>query len=256
MKLTVYLALKYRVFQKDVAYKGYIRTLLDMTYEVYYKYRLKKKGVVFPDYSDNLAETNEKSVNKDCHENTTSSFYMLSKAFKKLPVKRNRIRMLDIGCGAGRVLAFGMQQNFEQVSGIDLDEPALEQAMHNCRQMQQHGSNTGFSIMRMDATTCKIPDTVNVLYLYNPFGMKTMQAVVDNIMQHMDTRKEDLYIIYSNPTYRELFDAYPVCNKIFQSSYKDIERADMSIFRIKSKIQSSFTKAMLLWEGGYQMILG
>jgi predicted RNA methylase len=163
--------------------------------------------------------------------------------------------MLDIGCGAGRALAFGMQQNFEQVSGIDLDEPALEQAMINCRNLQQHGSNTQFSILRMDATTCPIPETVNVLYLYNPFGMKTMQAVVDNIMKHMDKRKEDLYIIYSNPTYRELFNAYPVCNKIFQSSYKDINRADLSIFRIKSKIERTLTKALLLWEGGFQMIL-
>lgn len=255
MKLTVYLKLKYNVFQKDVAYKGYVRTILDMAYEVYYKFRLKKMGVTFPDYSSNLELTNEKSVNKDCHENTTSSFYMLSKAFSKLPLKRNRIRMLDIGCGAGRALAFGMQQSFEQVSGIDLDEPALEQAMINCRNMQQHGSNTAFSIMRMDATTCYIPDTVNVVYLYNPFGMKTMQDVVDNIMQHMENRKEDLYIIYSNPTYRELFNAYPVCNKIFQSSYKDINRADMSIFRIKSKIERTITKAMLLWEGGFQLIL-
>jgi len=228
---------KILTFFGQVQYKGVGRAIKDVAYEQFYKYKFKKKGVHFQDYDENLEMTNAKSLNKDSHENTTSSFYILNKAFKRLPVKKDDISLLDIGCGAGRVLSFGMFLGFRKVVGIDLDEPALKSAVINCSKMQEKECATNFAVEHADANNFPIPPDINVVYLYNPFGLKTLQAVMGNILNQVKGGGKDIFLIYANPSYRGVLDEYDSCQRIYQSHYRKQTHADLVIYRISNSLK-------------------
>ncbi|MCP9751048.1 class I SAM-dependent methyltransferase [Ferruginibacter sp. HRS2-29] len=234
MPLTNALTTRYRIFLFDAGYKGYTRAFLETLYEVLQKRKLKKIGVIHPDLSDNLEATKAKSLYKDAHENQPSSFYMLKKAFRRLQLKAQGIHMLDIGCGAGRVLTFGMLLRFKRVTGVDLDEEGIRKAICNCRRMQENGYATDFDISAADACNLKIPDDVNLIYMFNPFGEKTMNTVLDGIISHVKNTGKELHVIYSNPTHKAIFDGKPEVTKIHESFFKN-KKPDVAIYRIKSE---------------------
>ena len=225
---------RYRIFQFDAAYKGYYRAFIETFAELAKKKTLKRMGIVHPDLSVNLTDTIARSQHKDAHENQPSSFYTLNKGFSKLNIPYKDIQLLDIGSGTGRVLTFGMLLKVKHVTGIDLDEEGIRQAISNCSIMQQRGYKSGFDVFSADACTFEIPVGVNVIYLFNPFGEKTMNEVIGNIVRHVDKTGKPVFVIYANPTLRHLFDNYPQATKIFESFFKN-KKPDMAIFRIERR---------------------
>ena len=225
---------KYKFLLDDSAKKGIARTFSESIYEYRNKKKFRNLGVFHPDFVANIETTNEKSTNKDAHENQPSSFYSLNKAFSHLPVPANEISLLDIGCGSGRVLSFGMLLKFREVFGVDLDEPAIEKAIANCSRMQKKGYSTSFQISFEDACEYAIPKSVNVVFMFNPFGMKTMEKVAANIFQHAEKRNAALYFVYANPTCQEIFNKEPRCKRIFESFFKS-GKPDIFIFQISPR---------------------
>ncbi len=175
---------KIKIWSKDAANKGYKRVFLENLQEFVQKRTFKKLGVLHPHNSVGLSETISKSEHKDAHENMPSSFYSLKQAFKTLPIPFEDICMLDIGCGSGRVLTYGMILSFKRVVGIDLDEKGIEKAIENCLQLQMKGYDTLFDIQVADATQFEIPAYINLIYLFNPFGGATLSKVCENIHAH------------------------------------------------------------------------
>ncbi len=222
---------KCRIIKVDALHKGYRRALLDNLYEFIYKRRFRKIGVHHPDNITTLSDTNQRSVNKDAHANQPSSFYCLRKAFSKINIDHKNICMLDIGCGSGRVLSYGMLLSFKRVSGIDLDQEALTIAANNCKQMQQSGYTTMYEVQAADATVFNIPECVNVVYMFNPFGEKTMEQTLANLINHCKTLGHKIYVVYSNPVYLHIFEKSKEAKKIFESFFKDGSR-DVAIFQM------------------------
>ena len=63
-------------------------------------------------------------------------------------------------------------RGFRRVAGVDLDSVSLEQARSNCRQMFKHGSKTRYNLSKLDILVPGIPKGTNLIYLFNPFGIK------------------------------------------------------------------------------------
>ncbi|MBC7534764.1 MAG: class I SAM-dependent methyltransferase [Ferruginibacter sp.] len=244
MKITGvdWLKTKYSFLLADTSKKGLFRSVAENLYEFRSKKKFKAIGVSHPDYCSNLDKTNSMSANKDAHENQPSSFYSLKKAFGLLDLDSSNISLLDIGCGAGRVLSFGMLLNFKEVYGVDLDDPALQKAMDNCKEMKKKGYKTSFYIGHEDACNYNIPKSVNVIYLFNPFGEKTMKQVFANIVKHANLSGNELYIVYSNPACNDVFTKYESCTKIFESYYKS-KKPDIFIFKISPSVFSQGTSS-------------
>ena len=237
MKVTAvdWLTGKYSFLKADTAKKGFFRSIAENLYEFRSKKKFKAIGVSHPAYCGNLEKTNSKSFNKDAHENQPSSFYSLKKAFSLLNLNYSDISLLDIGCGAGRVLSFGMLLNFREVHGVDLDDPALEKALENSMAMQKKGYHTSVHIGHEDACDYRIPASVNVIYLFNPFGEKTMTQVFENMVKHCNESGKELYIVYSNPTCNDVFTKYESCKKIFESYYKS-KKPDIFMYKIRPAV--------------------
>jgi predicted RNA methylase len=215
----------------DAGYKGYYRAFFETMDEVVNKRRLKKLGVIHPDLSVNVEATKARSLNKDAHENQPSSFYMLGKTFRRIKLNYQDCSMLDIGCGTGRVLTFGMLLGFKRVMGIDLDEEGIKQAITNCNMMEKNGHNTTFDVRVADACHLTIPGDVSLIYMFNPFGGKTMETVLENIIAHVKSHKKELHVIYSNPTQKALFENRDEVTKINESFFKN-GKADVAIYKI------------------------
>jgi len=200
--------------------------------EQFYKYKFKKLGIANYEGNLNKEMLNTLSTNKDSKINQASPFFELKQAFAIVGIQYSEICLLDIGCGYGKVLNFGMMLNFNKVIGIDLDASATEKALENCKQMQSAGYNTFFEVLKTDATKFLIPDGINIIYLFNPFGKITMEYVVENILQYQQINTKVFYVIYSIAVHQDLFTNHKQFVKIFERLNGTKSTAEMLIFKV------------------------
>lgn len=222
--------LKAFALRNEFQTKGFWTGLINFTVEFIRKRQFRKLGITFPDFSGNLAVTKSFSLNQDAHENQETSFFLIQRAFQHIPILPKDICLLDIGCGSGKAMVVGMKSGFRRVAGVDLDAVSLAQAKINCRQMYKYGSKTRYNLSKMDATLYNIPQCTNLIYLFNPFGVKTMEHVIANIKAYAQTSAHPVYVIYMNPRFQDLFQEDDGFAKIYASTFRNGRRPEMSIF--------------------------
>lgn len=199
-------------------------------YDFYIRLRLRMYGLSALKSLSDSGITNSKF--NDAHLNWPSSYYELKQGLKVLPIPLSEMNLLDYGCGNGNVLLFGMFNKFSKVTGIDLDEKALSQAEKNCRTLSGKGFETPFSLEHADAATFQISDKINVIYLFNPFGEVTTQAVAENIFSHVKKINKPVYVIYFLPSYKAIFDQNDLCTTIFERNSLSNKNAEMTVYRV------------------------
>ena len=223
---------KVSYLQAQVLKFGFLTGCRIVLFDFLQKKHFTRKGIFFPDFSNNIDLTISKSIHMDSHENRESSFFALRKAISKIPLSHHQINLLDIGCGSGKLLVVGMRSGFKNVFGIDLDVQSIEKATANCRQMKLVGSSTNFTLKNTDASLFNIPVGTNLIYLFNPFGEKTMRKVVLNIERYFNLHHSELYVIYLNPKYDTLFIDRKIFKKIYSSYFKGSENKEISIYKL------------------------
>lgn len=75
-------------------------------------------------------------------------------------------------------MAAAISIGFHKVSGIDLDKEGLQNATVACNEISKRFNNSDFEIDNIDAATYDIPNSINVIFMFNPFGKKTMIEVI------------------------------------------------------------------------------
>lgn len=223
---------KFRHLAAHAKNKGLANFISAKIYDSSIKLRLRMAGVNFSKTKAQQAAATAVSLNNDAHENQSSSYYDLKKSFTFLPFGISEINLLDIGCGSGRVLNYCMLSNVKTVTGIDLDEEALQLAEQNCAVLKQKSSTTAYIVERADATLFAIPPQVNTIYMFNPFGSQTMQAALQNILNHVAASNRPLYLIYCMPSFKNIFEANTHCRKVYEEYNKDKSRCELCIFEI------------------------
>jgi predicted RNA methylase len=207
--------------------------IVSKLYDHYIRLRLKLKGVTYNVSAAQNEPAIVASTGKDAHENQPSSFYTLKEGLKCLPITYKEIVLLDIGCGNGMVLNFGMLLKFKQVNGIDLNKTALEKATLNCSKIYQSIKTTEYNVQYADAVEYNIPGAVNVIYLFNPFGSVTMEKVAVNIFDHANKTGKAVYVIYCMPSFKYIFEACAACKKIYERYNKNKTQVELTVFKIE-----------------------
>jgi predicted RNA methylase len=201
-------------------------------YDYFIRFKLAQAGVNFSKTKAQLAQATAPSINNDAHENQASSFFTLKKGLAALPLQPAEISLLDIGCGSGRVINYCMLRAVNAVAGIDLDDEALTIAAANCGLLFDKGYKTPYTVTKADATVYAVPETVNVFYLFNPFGRQTMQAAMENMVAHAKKIKMPVYVIYCMPSFKDVFENCSGCTKLYEAFNKDKSRAELTVFKI------------------------
>jgi predicted RNA methylase len=225
--------IKIKHWAGEINKMGMLRFFKEKYFGRHYKTSLQKSGTCYPDLTKNVHSTIEESVYKDSKMNQPASYYSLHKAFSKLPIEPKDICFLDIGCGAGRALNFAMLLGCKEVSGVELDEKSVELSIQNCTLMQQQGFHVPFSVFRQDAVLYKIPQWINTVYLFNPFGKKTLEAVLQNIITASTQYKQPVYIIYTEALFRQVFDNNPLIDIVYESHFRQKGLYDLVIYKTK-----------------------
>lgn len=132
------------------------------------------------------------------------SYTLLEQLFKQLPATPN-MHFADIGCGKGRAMCVAAYNGYTNITGVDFSEKFCEDARRNLEKMKEKFPEMNFAVHTADAMNYDIPATVDCLFLFNPFDVVVMSAVVFNIMESVRMHPREIFVVYANPLYEELF---------------------------------------------------
>ena len=230
---------KLKYYYSSAQKKGWVEMLRQARFD--YRHKQKAEPYNFSAISDDYLlsdhsttdEVYANSMGKDGHLNSPSSTYYIFKCFSFINLPARQVTLLDVGCGNGKILVSGMQQQFKKVYGVDLDTKALEIARQNCQIAQRVHATTAYEITNADAATYVIPQDVNVIFLYNPFGQVTLAQVVQNIETSYRQLKRSIYVLYYSPVYASVFEQRPLFELQYANKLKNGD-CDFKVFRIKA----------------------
>jgi SAM-dependent methyltransferase len=113
-------------------------------------------------------------------------------------LKTTDTTFLDVGCGRGRVLVMAAAYGFKNIIGIDFSQRLCDQAASVCKDLP-------VTITCADARIYEIPDTVGVIFLFNPFDAAIMSEFILRVSESLSRKKRPLTVLYANPQCKDLW---------------------------------------------------
>jgi hypothetical protein len=135
--------------------------------------------------------------------------YECTALLRAVPVAPADCTFVDIGAGMGRVVMLASTRPFRQIVGVEVSAALCETARDNLvRWRRAHGqlACTDLRIVCRDAAQYRFPPGNIVVYLYNPFGERTLSRIVQTLAHRADG---DCYIAYHTPVHRAVLDEHP-----------------------------------------------
>lgn len=103
---------------------------------------------------------------------------------------------VDFGSGKGRALFVAAELPFEEVIGAELSSVLHEQALANIHRFRRWGRGcTRVASVQVNARDFLFPDKKLVLYFFNPFGVDTMQYVLNNLQSSLERDPRHVVIV-------------------------------------------------------------
>ena len=134
-----------------------------------------------------------------------SSYYILEKVLSALPDTIKYGRIYDFGCGKGRTLAVAMAFGFKKLTGIEIIFELAKDAESNILNCKFYKPDISFTVINNRAQTVKITDDATVFLFFNPFKGNLMAEVLDNIMESYQRLPREIFVVYINDVYKNLF---------------------------------------------------
>lgn len=129
------------------------------------------------------------------HALETARFRTARRALAAVPAGCRTGGLVDLGCGRGRVLLMAVAAGFAPVTGVEL-APVL--AADARRATRGHP----IEVVAGDAAGFDLPATTATVFLGNPFGPRTLAAVVDQVDAAQAARPRPIAVAYINPVHR------------------------------------------------------
>lgn len=141
-----------------------------------------------------------------------------------LPVSAADRTFVDVGAGMGRVVMLASLRPFKQIVGVEVSAALCETARDNLvrwRRAHPQPACGDLRMVRADAAQFRFPPGNLVVYLYNPFGERTLARVADALAAHAGG---ECFVLYHTPVHRAVFDAHarfePVADLGFGAIYR------------------------------------
>lgn len=190
-------SIRYKIgeFLNSIKENGVQSTIDKIGQRVYYKI----KGVDFSTQNlHQLTLTGDYQDHGTALVSTSKDFF--KKVFEDLEeITQTKIEkniFLDYGSGKGGAIIQAKNFGFEQSIGIEFAKELHEVAELNIQKLGLKGVNSYFQ----DATEYSPPLDVSLIYLFNPFDSVVMEKVAENIALLKEAFKNEVYIIYGNPS--------------------------------------------------------
>lgn len=109
--------------------------------------------------------------------------------------------LIDVGCGSGISTSY-IHKNYslKNVIGFDFSPKLVNNALNNKKILYGNGDDgNSLNFECADASTYLIPNEKIILFLFNPFGWKTMKSFIENNTAALS--KNDSLMLYANDVY-------------------------------------------------------
>ena len=114
---------------------------------------------------------------------------------------------VDFGSGKGRTLLLASRYAFSEIVGVEFAEELHQIAAKNIHNYRASGMKCkDLRSEWTDAAAFEIPKNKCVLFFSNPFEPPVLKNVLDNIANSYKKNPRKMFLVYSEPEYRELFD--------------------------------------------------
>lgn len=173
---------------------------------------------------------------KDGRYYGTVKYCVLTKVFEVIKPQA-KDTLCDIGCGLGRPMFFAASQfGVEQCVGVEANPQLVAMGNKNIEGYRGSGSITIEQALAQDANY----DNADIIFMYNPFGFLTMQAVVQNLEASLLARPRKLRIAYLNPIEERAFLASSVFEKSSELSHVQAPELNTGAYKPKEIPAVSF----------------
>ena len=162
----------------------------------------------------------------------------LDKLFESYKLEKTD-RVVDFGCGRGRV-AFYIHNRFHvPVTGIEMNDKTYEEAINNKISYRQRAKHIK-APLRFEyglAEHYETKPTDNIFYFFNPFSADIFKKVVKNILHSVKAEKRivDIILYYPMPKYKQFLRTntpFKLLNKVRLPGAKDSKHKFL-IYRLK-----------------------
>lgn len=130
----------------------------------------------------------------------STPYYQLKKLKKLVEPKPSDV-LLDLGSGPGRVCFEFAHSEIGKCVGIELDGRAYQRSLENLASYT--GSSDKIKFINGDVLDYSLTDET-IFYLCNPFGAKTMEKLMDNIVQYVCDNSREVRILYHNSVWHDV----------------------------------------------------
>lgn len=176
---------------------GFIEQAGNIFYDHMYDKRLGIETMEFVPHRDNLSKYKDATI----YEPTP--YRKLEKIFSSVPMSANDI-FIDLGCGKGRIILLAATKKIRKVIGVELNVGIANVAEENLKKMKI--PHVPVEIIQIDSTQYKFSNET-IIYMYNPFGSRTILEIMNNIKSSLTKNPRNVRIIYSNARYSDILDS-------------------------------------------------
>jgi predicted RNA methylase len=130
---------------------------------------------------------------------------------RDLPLDPAGYTFVDLGSGKGAALVLAAKQGYGRLVGVELDGDLVEVARRNLGSLRRRRPDQAarIELVRQDAREYAWPATPTVAYLFNPFGERTLRAVLARLEASLRSSPRPVFVVYVNPVQRRVLDESP-----------------------------------------------
>ena len=140
--------------------------------------------------------------NDDYYRYEPTSYSGLICAFDEMDAVMTKYdRLVDFGCGKGRVL-FYVNQRFQcEVCGVEVDEELYELALDNRAffNTRFRGSDQKIELICGKAEEYQVKPEDTVFYFFNPFEINIFEQVIENVVHSVAEHPRRIFVMMYYP---------------------------------------------------------
>lgn len=132
--------------------------------------------------------------------------FVFKSVFQKLNRDFTNSTFVDLGCGKGKALILA-SDFFQKLIGVDFSEEMCNICRKNIDKFSKRtGKTLEVEIINQDAAQYIIPENADVFFMYNSFHEPVISTVIDNIEKSLKINNREIFIIYVNALYDNIFE--------------------------------------------------
>lgn len=169
------------------------------------------------------------------HPYEATPYVALERLFYFYPLSSSD-RLVDFGCGKGR-LSFMANYRFDAtVIGIEMDEGFYQEAVHNRTKYVRKFNKDEKKLLFYHtlAQEYEVHRLDNVFFFFNPFSIQIFIAVLQNILKSFEESERDITLIlyYGSPEYFYYLEDYSPFELVDEIKLNEYEKNPFERFLI------------------------